>query len=308
MKSNLLTFCIPTFNRSEILKEGLIDLISKIAEYKFEIIVVDNCSTDDTAEVVNELKKRYAYLTYFKNDQNCGPDENFAISLKKSQSTYAWLLGDSYRILDQELPILLSILYEKVYDLVLVNSFDMINNIDNKEYDNTDLLIKELGWYLPQMSAYIYKKSFLIDADYEKFFNSNFVQMGIVFDKFRIGQTKVYWYKENSVFNTARKKNSWHNEFLQVFGKNWVEFVMSLPREISLETKLQCIRKHGEKHKLFSIVNLLNYREKGWLTSKVLIKYKPFLPFISMPPFWISYLISILPKKLLSLPKVLFYK
>ncbi|OAQ38794.1 hypothetical protein A5893_12150 [Pedobacter psychrophilus] len=308
MKSNLLTFCIPTYNRSEILEEGILDLISKIGKYNFQIIVTDNSSIDNTEQVVNNLQTEYNFITYLKNEINLGADENFAISLKASKSKFTWLLGDSYRLIESELEPLLSILDNNNYDLVLVNSFNMINQIDTREYDDADEIIKDLGWYLPQMSAYIYNKTIISKANFKKFYNTNFLQMGISFDNFKANDTKVFWYSKNSVARTTQKKDSWHNEFLKVFARNWTEFILSLPLEITLKSKLQCIKMHGKKHKIFSVLNLVNYREKGWFNSQLLKQYDLYIPFTAMPIFPVAYLISKIPIKFLSMIKKLLNK
>ncbi len=62
---------IPTYNRKESLKETLLSL-DKLDYPKefYEVIVIDDGSTDKTSEVVEELKKRVGYcLTYFRQER-----------------------------------------------------------------------------------------------------------------------------------------------------------------------------------------------------------------------------------------------
>ena len=78
----LLTIAIPTYNRSEYLKRSLENIITQILEVdnfgeSIELVVSDNCSTDNTAEVIKNLSSKYSFIKYNKNDENFGSDKNF---------------------------------------------------------------------------------------------------------------------------------------------------------------------------------------------------------------------------------------
>ncbi len=62
---------IPTYNRSKILSETLISLDNlDFSKEKYEVIVIDDGSTDDTFKVVDELKQKVGYLLkYFKQNK-----------------------------------------------------------------------------------------------------------------------------------------------------------------------------------------------------------------------------------------------
>ena len=62
-----ISICIPTFNRSDLLRKTLIS-VSKQRITPYEVIVVDNCSTDDTESVVKLFKN----ITYYRNERNLG--------------------------------------------------------------------------------------------------------------------------------------------------------------------------------------------------------------------------------------------
>jgi abequosyltransferase len=297
---NLLSFCIPTYNRCDILRECLTDLISKIEGYNFDILISDNCSDDGTEALVRSFQARYANIKYFKQAVKLDVDVNFSFILGKSESKYTWLLGDSYRIEDIYLKEIIPICNSMLYPLIVVNSFDMIKGIATRSYDSLSDVLKDLGWYLPFMSAYLYRQDLLEDANFEKFYCSNFVQMGIIFDYFENKRFKILWFSKNSITSTNLKKQSWHNEFLKVFAKNWTEFILALPLKIPLIVKLQCIKDHGRYHQLFSFKNLISFREQGWLNYSACKDYKIYFPYIAIYPWPVVVLISILPISLLT--------
>src|SRR5574344_1220664 len=73
-----LSLCLPTYNRAQCLKEQLNRLLTIAPNdlKRIEIIVSDNCSTDDTQLVVDDYRDKLQF-TYIRNDQNLGADRNF---------------------------------------------------------------------------------------------------------------------------------------------------------------------------------------------------------------------------------------
>ena len=66
-----LSIVLPTINESENLKKIIPDLISNINEIEiknFEILVVDDGSTDDTFEFINELSNYHSYVSLIQRD------------------------------------------------------------------------------------------------------------------------------------------------------------------------------------------------------------------------------------------------
>lgn len=78
-----VTIAIPTYNRSGLLKIALKSVLDQ--DYTdFNILVLDNASSDDTEEVVRSFTD--SRITYVRNEKNIGivPNENRAIKLNSS--------------------------------------------------------------------------------------------------------------------------------------------------------------------------------------------------------------------------------
>ena len=92
MANKLLSICIPTYNRAEVLDDALNKLFSNpdFDENLIEVIVSDNCSTDRTSEVVS----KYPLVLYYRNDENV-KDLNFSIVLGYATGTYVRLFNDT---------------------------------------------------------------------------------------------------------------------------------------------------------------------------------------------------------------------
>lgn len=69
--ADLVTVCITTYNRSNLLPSTLDSVLEQT--YKdLEIIIVDDCSNDNTEEVVNKYKQADSRIRYIKHNTNKG--------------------------------------------------------------------------------------------------------------------------------------------------------------------------------------------------------------------------------------------
>lgn len=92
----LLSICIPTYNRSQYLKKTIDSIIGQ-EEFKsenVEIIISDNCSTDDTEIVCKKYTEQYENIKYFKNQENVR-DRNFPLVLSKGSGVLLKLCNDT---------------------------------------------------------------------------------------------------------------------------------------------------------------------------------------------------------------------
>ena len=86
-----ISVCIPTYNRSEFLKEAIQSVLQQSYEH-FEIIIVDDGSKDNTAEVVSSFKDDR--IKYFRNNENMGRPVTRNRAVKEAQNEYILWLDD----------------------------------------------------------------------------------------------------------------------------------------------------------------------------------------------------------------------
>ena len=88
-----LTIAIPNFNGGKKLKKAIISCkLIKIPQDEFDILVVDNKSTDNSLEIVDELKKEFPNLRLIKNQDNVGRIQNWNACIKNCNSKYITFL------------------------------------------------------------------------------------------------------------------------------------------------------------------------------------------------------------------------
>jgi glycosyltransferase involved in cell wall biosynthesis len=86
-----ITIAIPTFNRAVLLGQT-IDSVLKQSYVSIEIIVSDNCSTDNTSEVVAAYRDKR--IVYFRQAENLGMVGNWNFCLQQATGEYFLLLSD----------------------------------------------------------------------------------------------------------------------------------------------------------------------------------------------------------------------
>jgi glycosyltransferase involved in cell wall biosynthesis len=97
----MISVIINTYNRSEILIENLLNL--KPIWNKAEIIIVDDCSTDNTASAVNEfIKKNDIQAKFILNNVNRGYPKSMNIGIKEASNDSVFILNDDVFIFNPE--------------------------------------------------------------------------------------------------------------------------------------------------------------------------------------------------------------
>lgn len=88
----LVTIAIPTFNRGDSFLPGTLRSAIGQSYENLQIIVSDNCSTDNTADVVSALADHR--VEYHCQDVPVTPNRNFNTCLRRAQGEYFLLLHD----------------------------------------------------------------------------------------------------------------------------------------------------------------------------------------------------------------------
>lgn len=82
-----VSVCIPTFNGAAYVKDALDSVLGQ-SYRNFEIVIVDNDSTDGTEAIVEEFRACSDKVIYFKNSINIGISANFNKCLEYARGEY----------------------------------------------------------------------------------------------------------------------------------------------------------------------------------------------------------------------------
>lgn len=90
----LVSICIPNYNNAPFIEEAISSALNQTYE-NIEVIVVDNCSTDNSWEIISSIK--HSKLIAFRNKENIGMVGNVKKVLSYAKGTcISFLCSDDY--------------------------------------------------------------------------------------------------------------------------------------------------------------------------------------------------------------------
>ena len=91
----VLSICVPTFNRARYLDSLLADLSANIGElgHSYELLIGDNASADNTAEVVRKYEAKLA-IRYVRRLENVGAHRNISQLFGAARGKYLVYVAD----------------------------------------------------------------------------------------------------------------------------------------------------------------------------------------------------------------------
>ncbi len=163
-----LCFAIPTWNRAKKLERCVKEMARQIIELgkqnEIGIFVSDNCSNDDTPNVLAKLKKEYPFLDYCRLDRHTEARYNFETVFQKADGEYLWIFGDDDILLKDGLKMVWHVLNTKEATLIHAGN-GWLKPHSYKIYEDTVLeLSNKMGFnqFIGWMTSVIIKKSVLL--------------------------------------------------------------------------------------------------------------------------------------------------
>jgi glycosyltransferase involved in cell wall biosynthesis len=129
-KKFLVSVAMPNYGQEEFISEAILGVLSQEADFDIELIIADDCSPDNTENVVKNIIANHPnghWIKYIRHKENKGAIPNFVWALSQARGKYIALCeGDDYW----------------TDPLKLQKQVDFLEN--NQEYSLTFHKIKEL--------------------------------------------------------------------------------------------------------------------------------------------------------------------
>lgn len=94
----IVSICCITYNHEKYIAEALDGFLMQETSFKYEILIGEDCSSDDTKAILADYRARYPdRIQVFSSETNLGAVKNFTNVLKKSKGKYiAFCDGDDF--------------------------------------------------------------------------------------------------------------------------------------------------------------------------------------------------------------------
>lgn len=194
----VLSVAIPTFNGAKHIRdamESIISLVKNKLEDRVELLVSDNCSTDETAGIIEEYRRGHPFITYFRNDENKGPDVNFDLAVRRSSGKFVWLLSDGDMLAEGAIAKVLAVISSHPDVASIFANYSITNPDFSKHYKEKMLEIKrdiytcggdeffqKCKFMNGLVSSMIVRRDLWEKIDSGKYLGSNWVQFGMLLE------------------------------------------------------------------------------------------------------------------------------
>lgn len=143
-----VTVIVPVYNTSKYLRRCLDSLVNQTLK-EIEILVINDCSTDDSKDILDEYEKKYETVKVFHNKTNKGIGYNRNLGIQKAKGEFLSFIDSD----DWTNETMFDKMYNKAIkddnDLVICNFYKVLDNnnnlnefeidVVNSKYDNTTL-------------------------------------------------------------------------------------------------------------------------------------------------------------------------
>ncbi|PGK31196.1 glycosyl transferase family 2 [Priestia megaterium] len=138
---------IPCYNRSYIISKA-IDSVLRQTYAKTEIIIVDDCSTDTTEQIISEYISKHSNIKYIKNKTNLGAAESRNVGVASSNGELIAFLDSDDVWMDNKLELQVKALTSQI-DMIGIGRININentgvekNHIPGKEFYTYEEILK----------------------------------------------------------------------------------------------------------------------------------------------------------------------
>lgn len=281
-----LAFCIPTFNRSQLVADFLEHLASIFHRLGIDVFYYDSSEDDKTRLIVEQWMVRYDNITYIHVPSGCHANHKviqiFKQYAREQTYDYLWVCKDTIQPEEAVMEMVLQKLPLQ-YDMVIVNGMDH-EKIGTKEYTDGNQLFQDLAWYLTLFGAVLLNVHTIlqhvpwqqIEEKYEIPERINYAHVGLYFEVIsRMKQFHAIHLAVEQMRNSGLKvKSGWHKDTFPVLCECWPSVIQALPDYYT--NKTVAMNKLGY-YSVLTPYGFLCFRREHIYTRKIYWKYRKIL-------------------------------
>jgi len=262
-----VTVVILTYNHKNYIEEAVNSVLMQKTDYNIDILIGDDCSTDNTYDIVKDISTNNNQIRYYKNSTNLGVTKNLQKAFSLCSGEYiAFCEGDDYWIDKNKINYQLNFLKNNPTCSGCFHHFIIHDEILNKEttleipkhdvykYDTKMIIENTIA---SNFTTTVYRKKFLDKIDVKIFdifsvdwvFNIAISEFGYLacIDKYM----SVYRVHNNGLWSAEKdKKNALQKsviEYDKFFNMKYAESFNKLKINTVLEKRHSIIKKRPRR-------------------------------------------------------------
>lgn len=253
----LVSVCIITYNHELFISKAVDSIIRQKVNFFYEIVIGDDCSTDQTKDILAQYQKQYPNTFRIKfHKHNLGVVKNFADTIQSCKGKYIALLeGDDYWIDDDKLQKQVDYLEENIsISLCCTNSVDLNQKTGIKKRsgnahppDITLCYLLEKGWFI-RTATIMFRRNLLTKFPewFYTAYSTDYILQVLLADKGDITKLDDY----TAVYRIHEGGISQANTRLQV--KRWI-------KKIELLSTIDQYFEHQFSYEIYGQKSSLNF-------------------------------------------------
>ena len=128
-----ISVCMPIYNSSRYISQA-IESVLKQTEHDFELLIIDDCSTDGTGEIAASFSNRDTRIRIIRNETNVGMVNNWNKCIEKANGRYLkFLFGDD--LLEADALEKMATYLDNQPDVTIVSSARFLIDENNQPID-----------------------------------------------------------------------------------------------------------------------------------------------------------------------------
>lgn len=180
-----LSICIPTYNRCEILKDSINEIIPILVDKNIEICISNNSSTDNTHEYIQSLIKLYPVIKYKRQLRNVGIDQNMMDVMLMATGEFILPLGDDDKIIveniDKEILSSMSDIDIKVLNGKHGEHYHLSKYLLGIIFYEPEVAFLNL-WEKMPFGSFVFRKELLNKSLLKKYLDTSHAYTGIIWE------------------------------------------------------------------------------------------------------------------------------
>ena len=200
-----VSIILPTYNGAKFIERALTSITAQTFE-DFELIVVDDCSTDETNSILQKYESRDSRLRVIRNSNNLRLPASLNIGHKRAKGKFITWTSDDNILKPEFLFELVNKLKEKKVDIIF-SDFEIINENDEFIRFFKAGPVEILPFCNPIGASFLYKKEVFEYLEYNETLHGiedyDFWMRAVLKFKFSHSTNPVYKYRVHSNSLTA---------------------------------------------------------------------------------------------------------